>query len=215
MTMTPIELEQDALSHLEPILREQGYEFHRNPDPKMLPKFLKGIEPDAIATGLKQSLLIEVFQREGKQKKKKVRKLQNLLKGQDDWDLRVIYFSSLKPKLYSLERTMIRDAAHKTQQIADINSGAALLFAWSTLEAAARERMGLIGEHPLTAASLVNALASEGVISQLEAKELFEIAKIRNEVAHGQLNRLPTTGQLNLITGVIDNIQLEHSIPEN
>ena len=207
--MTPVEIEQDALSHLEPILREQGYEFVRNPDPKMLPNFLKDFQPDAIATGIKPSLLIEVFQREGKREAEKVRKLQSLLKGQDDWDLRVIYFSSLKPKLYSLERAMIRNAAHKTQQLANIDSGAALLFAWSTLEAAARERMGLVGEHPLTAASLVNALASEGVVNQLDAKELFEIAKVRDEVAHGQLNLLPTIDQLNLITNVIDNIQVD------
>ena len=51
--------EREALATVEQRLADIGYTVVREPGPAALPDFMRGFQPDAIATGKDPSLLIE------------------------------------------------------------------------------------------------------------------------------------------------------------
>lgn len=206
MPVSAYEAESIALNRLEPLLAAQGYRMIRRPGADDLPSFLAGRRPDAIAVGRKPSLLIEVFGKNSPVALKRVRELRSLLKGQQEWDLKVYYFSSMEPAVRPVSESTAADAAAAARSVVETEPRAALLFAWSILEAAARVRMDAADQRPLNPNVLVNLLVGEGYVDQDKGAELFRLAKVRSQVAHGQIDIAPDTKDVRFLLSVAEDV---------
>ena len=206
MSLSMSDAERITLNRLVPLLRAEGYEVIPDPGPEDLPPFLGEWHPDAIAIGKRPSLIVEVFRKEGGRELKKVHELRSLLADQDDWDLRVFYFSSLEPVLYPVADVTTTEAIRAARNVAAIEPRAAMLFAWSILEAVARDRIETVGTRPLNPSALVNLLTGEGYVEQSQANRMFELAKVRSQVAHGQLDFAASTEDVLWVLSVSEEL---------
>lgn len=188
MTLSGPEAERIALARIVPLLRSEGYEVIPAPSPADLPPFLADRRPDAIAIGKHPSILVEVFRKDGNRELARVRELQSVLQGHDDWQLRVFYFSSLEPTLQPVPNAATMDAVQAAREVSSTEPRAALLLAWSIMEAVAREKIETTGPRALDPSALVNLLVGEGYIDQDQANKMFRLSKLRSEIAHGQLD---------------------------
>lgn len=206
MTVSAYEAETIALDRLEPQLAAKGYRVIREPGAGDLPDFLAGRRPDAIAVGRKPCLVIEVFRKDGPTALKEVRDLRALLKGQDDWDLKVYYFSSMEPMLEPVSDAAACDAVAAARSVVETEPRAALLFAWSILEATARLTISAANPRPLNPNALVNLLVGEGYVDQDTGSELFRLAKVRSRVAHGQIDIAPKAEEVRFLLAVAEDV---------
>jgi REase_AHJR-like len=199
-------LEREALDELERRLADQGYILQREPRGAALPEFLGKFEPDAIAIGKKPNLLIEVITQRGTGdvETTKVRQLQQLLDGHPDWKLEILYTapSSPLPAVASVEA--IRRRLGEVKQLADTDGPAALVLAWSLLEAVARRVLPDRASRALTPATTVELLTSLGYIVQSEADSLRATARSRNLIVHGDVEQDAPRAQLATVLEIID-----------
>ena len=206
MNLSAPEAERTALERIAPLLQAEGYEVIARPGPDVLPPFLGGRKPDAIAVGKHPSLLVEVFRKEGNGEAAKISELRSLVKERDDWELRVFYFSSLEPTLSPVPNAASAATVKAARDVSATDPRAAVLFAWSILEAAAREKIETAGTRPLSPSALVNLLASEGYLDREEAREMFRLSELRSRMAHGQIDCAATTEDVSRLLSIAERI---------
>jgi uncharacterized protein YutE (UPF0331/DUF86 family) len=73
---------------------------------------------------------------------------------------------------------------------------AALLLAWASLEAIARNLEPSETTRPQTPGRVVELLAAGGFVTPTQAELLRNMADIRNQVIHGNVDLQPSAGQL-------------------
>ena len=187
--------ERLILDRLRESYEHQGYEFIAEPLPDMLPSFLGSYRPDAIALKQGDGVIIEVKRGRRAGQELQLEALAKLVAGQPGWRLQV-YFEG--------ERT--EDSVHialPTQHQIDVQlaeaerlaaSGyrkAAMLLAWSVLEAIARARIaheGASSQRPFSPAQTVQSLEIAGLVDGQVGRELRTKAQLRNLIAHGDLS---------------------------
>ena len=209
MSMSTSDAERITLDRVVPLLRSEGYEVIPDPSPEDLPPFLGQWHPDAIAIGKRPSLLVEVFRKEGSRELKKVHELRSLLADHDDWELRVFYFSSLEPTLRAVGGAITTEAIRAARNVSGMEPRAAMLFAWSIMEAVARDKIETAGTRPLNPNALVNLLAGEGYVDQNQANRMFELAKVRSQVAHGQIDFEANVGDVLWILTIAEQVAID------
>ena len=206
MMVSGPEAERIALERVVPLLRSEGYEVIPEPGPDDLPPFLADRRLDAIAIGKHPSLLVEVFRKEGNRELTRIRELRTLLQGHDDWELRLFYFSSLEPMLAPVPNTVTVNAIRAARIVSVTEPRAAILFAWSIVEAVVRQEIETTGSRALNPSALVNLLASEGFIDQNQTDEMFRLSKLRSQIAHGQLDCVATVEDVSWILSVAEQV---------
>ena len=128
------------------------------------------------------------------------------MQGHDDWELRVFYFSSLEPSLEPVPNAAMVNAIQAARNISVTEPRAAILFAWSIMEAVAREKIETTGSRALNPSALVNLLAGEGYIDQNQANEMFRLSKLRSQIAHGQLDCVATAEDVSWILSIVEQV---------
>lgn len=210
-------LEREALDELERRLSSQGYLLQREPQGAALPDFLGNFQPDAIATGKHPNLLIEVITQRGagEVEATKVRQLQQLLDGHPDWKLEVLYTTSGTPLPAVASVEAIRRRLGEVKLLADTDRPAALIVAWSLLEAVARRVLPERASRALTPATTVELLTSMGYIVQSEADSLRAAARARNLIVHGDVEqdapRVQLDGVLEIIDALVGHLERQTS----
>lgn len=202
--------ERSVLDELEPRWRSRGYTLVREPSASQLPSFLRGFRPDAIAIGATPSLVIEVLQTRGKPADTKVRQLQSLFTGHDDWRLEVVYLVPDGAPLQTVALQDIRSALRQSRLLMESEPRAALLMAWATLEAIGRVLEPDLASRSLAPRSLVDLLIANGHLQQSESAHLRTLADTRNMLAHGQIDVSPAPADvrhlIELEEGLISHI---------
>ena len=206
MSLAAPEAERTALERIAPLLQAEGYEVIAEPGPADLPSFLADRRPDAIAVGKRPSLLVEVFRKDGTKEAAKISELRSLVKERDDWELRIFYFSSLEPTLSPVPNATAAATIQAARDVLATDPRAAILFAWSILEAVAREKIETAGPRPLNPNALVNLLASEGYLDREQAREMFRLSELRSRVAHGQIDCAATSEDVLHLLSIAESI---------
>ena len=191
--------ERDAIERMEPRWRRLGYTVVRHPRPEQLPAFMEGFRPDAIATGAKPNLVIEVKRQRAAEKDARLQPLRALLNGRDDWRLEVVYLAAEDAQPEPQSREEIRSTLESARALSAIDRRAGILLAWAALEAAGRELEPELADRSLSSASLVDLLVSTGHVPQDEGSKLRKAAETRNALAHGQLDLEPDQDDLDLL----------------
>lgn len=198
--------EREVLDAIERRLVDDGYRFIREPEQDRLPGFMRSFRPDAIAIGKEPNLVIEVISRrpDTKVTAAKLKQLQSLLEGHDDWKLEVIYAGTpgALPAPASLETIRSRFDEVKAFSRADPRGGLILML--TVLEAVARLALPERAAKPLTPATTIEVLTSLGYIVQSEAETLRTAGKLRNLLVHGDLSAAIPADLLEDVIEIVD-----------
>lgn len=194
MAVTSHESERAMLARLGPVYERKGYHFVAEPPERLLPSFLRGYRPDAIALKGDGGAIIEVTSREGDRAVDELASLSKEVSSHSGWEFHVIFAGDdldgdavrFTPAKADVERELaavraLIDAGHVR---------AALVMAWAVFEAVARAQPIEDGEAPKarTPLQVVERLAMHGFLEPDTARELRESVKLRNAIAHGDFS---------------------------
>jgi hypothetical protein len=194
MTVDVATRERLVLERLRETYELQGYEFFIEPLPQLLPAFLGGFQPDAIALKPGDNHIVEVKFGRRVGEDRRLETLAKLIAGQPDWQLKA-FFEGEQPqdslRFMPPTRSQIESEIEEAAQLVQAgHPKAALLLAWSVLEALARARAtrdGTLSQRLLSPAQTVQSLEMAGVIDRKTGQELRALAQLRNLAAHGDL----------------------------
>ncbi len=201
------ELERVVLESVIPQLEADGYRVIVQPQAKILPEFMRGYRPDAVALRADKKIAIEVKSR-APLKADKLSSFEALFAAHPDWEFRILYAPPLRsdteayttvPSASTLEQML--DSISKAEK--QFGPVPVLLTAWSVFEAAARALKPSEFERPQPSARLVEIMASEGYLTPKEADQARALGQIRNRAAHGDLSVPITDDELEEFVGVV------------
>ena len=201
MNTTSLHLDRKLLESFRTHYEQDGYRFLVEPARHLLPDFLQGFHPDAIALSNGGGVVIEV--KRFKQPADRSRILSNLAKEvarHPGWKLDIVYSTPFHPLggwlLPSHEEIQARLASAR-REISNLEEGrntvgdaaVQLLILWPIFEATARRR--LIDENASTGRSILNpkavieALVDEGLISDDDASKVVDLMQLRDFASAG------------------------------
>lgn len=185
----------------------QGFTFTVHPS-KGLPAFMESYKPDAIATKGDEKIAIEVKNRRDRMSENVVARIRAVFEGHSDWKLHVAYMGSETNSSLSIPASgfaLVHDKAADVRWLTlQGKSGPAFILAWSLLEAAARTAVKGAPSRPWTPGTVIQALATEGLIEKDLEERLRPLVEVRNRVVHGELTLEPTTTEIDTVLQAID-----------
>ena len=188
--MNIVEESRQVLEQLVPQLEAEGYTVFIEPSRQLLPPFMEGYIPDAIALKSNKNLAIEVIV-EGPSAKLKADRLKGRFDNAKDWELRVYYVrpTGRKEALQAMTKEVVDTSVASVETLtSEGHISAALLIAWATFEALGRALIPEKFARPQSPARLIEVLATDGLITPSEADMLRKLANVRNQLIHGNLN---------------------------
>jgi uncharacterized protein YutE (UPF0331/DUF86 family) len=188
--MNTVDEARQVLEQLVPQLQAEGYTVYLEPSRHLLPPFMEGYTPDAIALRQDKNLAIEVIV-EGPSSKANEDRLKHRFERRKDWELRLYYVrpAGRREGLPAMAEKTIDSSIESLEGL--ISSGqisAAILIAWATFEALGRSLSPEKFAQPQTPARLIEVLAADGTVTPSEADLLRKLANSRNRLIHGTLN---------------------------
>ena len=188
--------ERDFLQTLVPGYEAEGFSVFLHPAREMLPPFMRGYQPDAIAVKDDKKIAIEI-KRDATRRAAGREELQRIFSEHPEWELRIYYI----PGRAEEEDIQTPDLAEIDAALAEVDQlkraghlRAALIMAWAALEAAGRALLPQDLARPQPANKLIEVLASEGVVTPAEADSLRKAISLRNAATHGHF-AVPITEQ--------------------
>ncbi|MSP01336.1 MAG: hypothetical protein EXR07_09865 [Acetobacteraceae bacterium] len=200
-------LESNALRNLRLASEERGFKFHIHPSLDLIPSFLAGYRPDAIAIGPDgRGIVIEVKRHRNRETDRNLAALAKRVATQKGWEFRAIYTNPAteapayiaKPTSEQVDATLkeieaLVEAAHYAP---------ALIAGWAVLESLARlasadHESGHSGS--FSPVQAIQTLAGEGYLENEAAQALREMAKLRNAVVHGDLSVQVSAEQVTIL----------------
>jgi hypothetical protein len=173
--------------------RSRGYEVIEQPSPEQLPEFLEGYHPAMLVQKGEEAIIVEVKSRSSLTKDPRIRELARLVQAEPQWNFELVVVgeevqSSVPEGARPFERDdILRNIEVAERLVASGFSEAALLLAWSMLEATVRlltEEEGIVLER-LSPLYILKQAVINGVISRNEYNLLTNIMKYRNALVHG------------------------------
>lgn len=206
--------EQDVLNILQRQYEADGFSFIKNPSGNALPEFLRQIQPDAIAVGRGQNIVIEVKSSRRLRDQGRLAQMARLLQDRHDWQFKIFYADDLSSTDDVLP---VPGKAAIEKEIAEVRTllrgdsvRAAFVLAWALLEAAARRLgRGTAQQTPKMPSSIAELLGREGLISTEESRRLWQLAAVRNAVVHGDLSREVHREDVELLARIIESLSAE------
>jgi REase_AHJR-like len=208
------------------LLRERyvadGFQFIAEPAADLLPSFLRGYFPDAIALKDGGGVVIEVKGTRRPNSESEVSELARRLEGRPEWTLQLVFADNFaRSELQSAGPDAI--SVPSDEELKQIRSeidllldqghySAALILAWSALEALARRF--LVSEkpslsRPLTGWQVVEQLAARGLLDRWPLDDVSRLLARRNAVAHGDLSATVSREEVNRMLEIIDGVMGE------
>jgi uncharacterized protein YutE (UPF0331/DUF86 family) len=207
-----IEEARKVIEFVTPRLQAEGYSVYLQPSRGLLPAFMRGYEPDAIAIrvkdagGAKKNLAIEV-KVEGYPTNANLEGLTKLFAGSPDWELRVYYArpAGELEDLPKMGRETIDTALDSVRSLIALEQPqAALMLGWASIEALGRslapERLG----RAQGSLGLIEVLANEGLVTPTEADTLRGLASLRDRLIHGALDQHVSPEDLRNLVDILD-----------
>ena len=192
---------------------DRGYRVVREPRGEDLPAFLRPFEPDLVAYGDEESVVVEVKSEESLAGESELPSLAEIIERQPGWRLELVVTNPrhrpLKedPSSKGISWDRIEEQVRATELlVAEQRFNEASLLAWALGEATLREaaiRQG-IQVDDLDAVSLLKTTYSFGVLDRAGMKTLEELLEARNRTAHAGAG--PPAG-LRLLSAALDLVR--------
>ena len=187
-------------SHVERRIQEIGQEYQAKgyavtvkPQHDQLPDFLSAYQPDMLACGDREKVIVEVKSRTALKKADSLKDLAQTIQAHPGWRLELVVVNPEESKVafdngYPLnEQEIARTIREGESLLVQNHLEAALLLGWASTEATLRL---LAGKEDITLkhadpSYLLKQLVTYGVISKEEYRVLGDAMKLRNAVSHG------------------------------
>lgn len=193
MSTSSAPTEERLLQTVERRYKRRGYNVLRQPRGTDLPRFLSQFEPDMIAYKDQESVVVEVKPRAGLPASQYLAELANAVNAQEGWRFDLAVVNPRNPPLIDEEveplgQTEIVARIRAVRQLMKAHQDeAAILLAWSTVEAAlrlvaAQQDITLESEQP---ASVIKKLYSLGLLSHEEYEMLQQGLRAGTIIGHG------------------------------
>jgi uncharacterized protein YutE (UPF0331/DUF86 family) len=207
--MNIVDEARQVLEQLVPQLQAEGYTVYLEPSRQLLPPFMEGYTPDAIALRRDKNLAIEVIV-EGPSSKANEDRLKRRFESRKDWELRFYYVrpAGRRDGLPAMANQTIDSSIESLEGL--ISSGqisAAVLMAWATFEALGRALSPDKFARPQTPARLIEVLAADGSVTPSEADLLRKLANSRNRLIHGTLNDKIDPAELTKFVAILKTLR--------
>lgn len=194
--MTEVERARRVLNMIRAKYEGDGYAFFERPARNLLPPFMKGYVPDAIALGPKKNIAIEMVLRgRDEADENGLPSISQRFDGQQDWQLVAIYAAEQELDEFTPELATDDVIARQIDEAVSLSVAgherAAFLLAWATLEAIAVSARSALGESRSTRRprQVLDTLESLGKLSFEQTTKLRELVNVRNAVVHGDYGR--------------------------
>lgn len=204
--------------------RSRGYEVIVEPGREQLPEFLSPFQPDVVARGPGENVVIEIKPRSELARSGELERIAEAVQRQPGWRLELVVAEEPSPSggtAPSLGREdlagilgNVRAMLELDPQGAESFGKAAFLYAWSAAEVALRllaEAEG-IEIRRTDAPYLLTQLATHAVISRDEYDFLVHAMRVRNAIAHGFKTDQFDSDEVPVLVSTID--RLLHYLPE-
>jgi len=202
--------EADILTVLRSRYERDGYTFLSHPTRELVPAFLGGYRPDALAISPNGSVVIEIKSRSASTQN--LGRISEIIAKQPGWTFRIYVTSDFKTDAFPSPSRQALMAA--LQEVAKLEEAGfdrpAFLMAWSAMEAFARllraDESG--AQRPMIPSEVIEFLAQSGFIEPSSGKRLRSLVRIRNAIVHGDLSVALDPEDLNEINSVLEALVL-------
>jgi hypothetical protein len=206
--------ELSVLHNLQHSYEARGFKFHISPPPELIPSFLAGHRPDAIAVSPDGGgIIIEVKRHRAEASNRQLADLAKKVAGQKRWEFQVIYTNPTTEESDDIAKATVKQinaGLQEIQLLADSGHYApALIFGWAVLESLARFARGLGSSRGHSPVQVVQALAEEGYLANDDAQRLREMARVRSSLVHGDLSVTVSAEQVGFLLGQLRALKSE------
>ena len=209
--------EAEMLDAVRPRYEAEGFRFVVRPGDEILPSFLRGQRPDAIAFKAPGGTIIEVKKRGPYASTVGRSSLAERVAAEKDWTLSVLYWRGRPGEIGTLPPPSRREMDDLLLEIeAHAVAGrnrAAVLSSWILFEAMSRfldkleeDKSGGTAMSPVQA---VQRIASSGYIDEDLFTTLSHAAVLRTHLVHGDLGLVPTSSDVSLLVDTLKRIRDE------
>ncbi len=185
-----------------------GFAFIADPQPPELPAFMQSYRPDAIALMPGRNVAIAVKGRQSSAGQLPLQQIRRLFENRQDWQLDVVFAGSSALRMPVMSSAIVLE--HKREILslsADGHQRAALVMAWSLLEAALQS-IGIAENKARSAVRVLDVLASEGYVEPDMERRLRPLVQLRNRIVHGDILAAPSVEDVALILASVDQTLL-------
>ncbi len=190
--MTPQPIASQAVARVAEDYRRRGYGVSVMPSGSDLPEFLAGYQPDIIARGPNESVVVEVKVGTQTSVAERFREIAERVNRQPGWRFSLVYISPSAPdQLTEGEPAPLPDLQKRARDADSLLQAgqpeAAFLLFWSSLEGTLRllGRRAQLPLENLPSSALIRELYSTGEISRDHFDTLMRLLPIRNRLVHG------------------------------
>lgn len=194
--MTPQPIESQAIDKVAEDYRRRGYDVAVMPRGPNLPEFLAGYQPDIIARGADESVVVEVKVGTQTSVAERFREIAERVNRQPGWRFSLVYVSPSEPdQVTEAEPAPLAELQERAQDADSLLQAgqpeAAFLLFWSACEGSLRllGRRAQLPLENLPSSALIRELYSTGEISRDHFDTLMRLLPMRNRLVHGLLGR--------------------------
>ena len=190
--MTPPSLASQVIAKVAEDYRRRGYEVEVAPRGPAVPAFLGDFQPDLIARGAGESVVVEVKVGTQTSVAERLRDVAERVSREPGWRFSLVFVNPEQPDQLAEDEAAPLSLLEERVRNAEVlrQSGqveAAFLLLWSALEGILR-LLGARAHLPvasLPSSTLIRELYSAGEISGDQFERLMQLLPIRNRLAHG------------------------------
>lgn len=187
----------DFKAFVESLVREyerDGYSVVVEPDSSRMPAKLRSFEPDLLARRGDERVVVEIRGPGLKRPSDEARALASAIEAHDNWRLDLVFYEPEEERRARIAgpTTIKRSIGESRQLFKAGQKAAAMLLAWSALEASAIRAIDRQAGEAVTLKSpheLLKNLVFYGLLPESELPGFSRIADKRNRTAHGGLNQ--------------------------
>jgi hypothetical protein len=193
MTADARTVEAEILERVRAGYESRGMRFIIEPTADVVPPFLGGHRPDAIALAPDGGVIIEVMARRRPRPDTRLSDIAARVAAHKGWEFRLLYVNEPTEEVVDLLPPTRQQIDDKIEEIRDLAGtgryATALVIGWSVLESLA----GLITaddarpRKPYSPMQTVQELAMAGHLDSDDAQRLREMIRLRNAAVHGDL----------------------------
>lgn len=175
--------------------RADGYDVIVQPTSAELPEFLQRHSIDLLASRNDESVVVAIKRQNGVQTDVDLTYLAADINARDGWRFDLFVSPNDNPWPDQVSQDSVEPGADRISELAETAERllaleeleAACLVAWSALEASMREcaRKASVDLEDNSPRYVINALATDGILSVDEYETLQDALRVRNAVAHG------------------------------
>ena len=186
---------KQRLEHVAERYREQGYKVILDPTPDDLPSFAKDFKVEILASRPDGNVLASAKANTTEfESDKNLPRYAEIVQNQQGWRYDVFVLgppASIPPtrEIADASETQIERTLATSDQLSQAGFvPQAVLTAWAAFESAMRHRLRSNGGKAgwgVSPRSMLNELVSSGILAQGEFRELEELSRLRNIIAHG------------------------------